>query len=327
MNLATWLTQRRPDWLHLEDLLNLVEANGLGSLDDRQAEDFARLYRRTASDLNQAKTYISGGKTVGYLNDLVARCYTVIHARTRFHWRGFLYRLVWDYPPLVRRYWRHLLLSMAVFLFGMMFGFVASYWDGPIARPLLLPQGMSMIQPGQENPLQSAGGLSGFSGFLFTNNTRVCLLVCALGLTWGIGTTLLMWYNGLMAGALMAVFLEAGEGTAFATGILPHGVLEIPAIWLGGAAGYVLAEAMIRARPWPRREELGRAGRYALWLVGGCFPLMAVAALLEAGVARAPDWYLDSGVKLAIAAIFGSLFLGYVLLVGWRRKLAVDEEM
>ncbi len=325
MNLSEWIDQRRGDWSQLEELLRYVENNGLASLDDQQAVEFARLYRRTASDLNQAETFVSGDKIVRYLNDMVAHCYMAIHAKTKFDWCGFLFRLVWGYPALVRRCWIHLLLSATLFLGGGVFGFIASYYDSQLARSLLLPRDMPMIQPGQEQSLQSTGTLTGFSGFLFTNNTRVCLLVCALGMTWGIGTALLLWYNGLMAGALAAVFVEAGELTAFATGILPHGVLEIPAILLSGAAGVVLAEALIRARPWPRREELGRAGRNALWVVAGCFPLMAVAALLEAGDARAPDWYLDSGFKLTVAGIFGTLFLAYLLLVGWRTQWTLNE--
>ena len=102
---------------------------------------------------------------------------------------------------------------------------------------------------------------------------------------------------------------EAGQLMAFATGILPHGVLEIPAVLIGGAAGFVLAQGSSRARPWPRLEELARSGKEALLLVSGCVPLLAVAALLEAGVARAPDWFLSSGVKLAVAGVFALLFL------------------
>jgi hypothetical protein len=115
----------------------------------------------------------------------------------------------------------------------------------------------------------------------------------------------------------MAVFVEAGQLKAFATGVLPHGVLEIPAILIGGGAGFVLAGGIIRARPWPRVEELARCGKEALLLVAGCFPLLGAAAILEAGVARAPDWFLSSGLKLAVAGIVGLLFVAYVLLLGW----------
>jgi uncharacterized membrane protein SpoIIM required for sporulation len=323
MNLAVWMDQQRPAWKRLEHLLEQIENNGLGSLEDAAAVEFARLYRRTASDLNQAQSFVQADGVVKYLNDLVARCYVAINARIRFDGRGWLRRLVWEYPAHFRRHFKAFLLATAIFAVGGVFGYVASAYDSLAARSLLLPN-MPMIQPGQEGSLASTGQLAGFSGFLFTNNTRVCLIVCALGLTWGVGTALLLWYNGLMMGALAAVFGEAGAWREFCTGILPHGVLEIPAMLISGAAGFLLAGAMLRARPWPRLEELRRQGLEALWLLAGCFPLMGVAALLEAGVARAPDWYLDSGFKLMVAGMFGLLFVVYVALFGW--GVRVKEE-
>ena len=141
-------------------------------------------------------------------------------------------------------------------------------------------------------------------------------------MTLGVGTVWLLFGNGVLMGVIAAVFVEAGQLRLFLTGVLPHGVLEIPACLIGGAAGLLLAQGLWRARPWPRLEELARCGKEALWLVWGCVPLLAVAAVLEAGVARAPDWVFSSGIKLAVAGVFGLLFAAYVLLPGWRRSAA-----
>src|SRR5438477_13103232 len=83
MDLTTFLNQRRPDWRRLEEILDRVEGSGLAVLDDEQAAEFGRLYRRASSDLNQAQTFVSGEATVQYLNDLVARCYLVIYSKTK----------------------------------------------------------------------------------------------------------------------------------------------------------------------------------------------------------------------------------------------------
>src|SRR5262249_10142919 len=146
--------------------------------------------------------------------------------------------------------------------------------------------------PAETTPA-STGQLAGFSGHLFRNNMSATLVAFALGITLGIGTAWVLWYNGIIMGALGAVFVDAGRWQEFCTAILPHGVLEIPAILVGGAAGFLLAGAEICGRPWPRREELGRAAREGVLLVAGCLPLLAVAAVLEAVVARAPEQYLD----------------------------------
>jgi uncharacterized membrane protein SpoIIM required for sporulation len=320
MNLAAFIETRRPQWKELEALLEQVEGSGLRSLDDAQAVEFARLYRCTASDLNQAQTFVAGDATVTYLNDLVARCYLVIHARERASFRELVRVLFLQYPLVFRRYFRHFAQATLILTVGAVFGFVASYFDRTVARGFLLPADMPMIQPGQEGGAMSTGELAGFSGFLFRHNVSVTLAAFALGLTLGIGTFWLLFENGVLLGVLAAVFIEAGELTAFCTGVLPHGVLEIPAILLGGAGGFLLAQGLIRAMPWPRREELARTGKEALWLVSGCVPLLAAAAVLEAVVARAPDALLNSGFKLVVAGLFGVVFVTYILLVGWKLR-------
>jgi uncharacterized membrane protein SpoIIM required for sporulation len=320
MDLATFLNERRPEWRQLEGLLEQVEGSGLGSLDDEQAVAFGRLYRRTASDLNHAQTFINGEATVRYLNDLVARCYLVIYAVPRRSFLGVLRPLFWDYPAVFRRYFGHFLLATAIFAAGAVFGLLASYFH-PVSRLYLLPD-MPMIQPGEKStmPLQTSDELAGFSSFLFTHNVQVTLVAFAAGITFGVGSAWLMFYNGLSMGALGAIFLEANQGLAFATGVLPHGVLEIPAMLLGGASGLMLGQALIQARPWSRIDELIRRSADALFLVWGCVPLLAVAALLEAGVARAPDWFFGSSLKLLVAGVFGFLFVAYVLLLGWGKR-------
>jgi uncharacterized membrane protein SpoIIM required for sporulation len=323
MDLSTFIQQRRPRWQLLESALERIEGSGLESLDDEQAVEFGRLYRLAASDLNQAQTFVSGDATTQYLNDLVARCYLVIYGRTATDWRGLVRHLVWGWPAVFRRCLPQVLLATAILAAGAVFGFLVSWYDAQAARSFLLPGDFPMIQP-EENgeggtPAMSSGQLADFSSHLFTNNLSVTLMAFALGITFGVGTAWLLWYNGILIGVLAAVFVEAGQVWAFATGILPHGVLEIPAIVIGGAAGLLLAGGMIRARAWPRREELGRCGKEAVLLVAGCVPLLAMAAVLEAGVARAPDQFLGSGLKLAVAGVFGLLFAAYALLLGWKR--------
>jgi uncharacterized membrane protein SpoIIM required for sporulation len=329
MDLSTFLQTRRPDWKRLEELLERVEGSGLGSLDDDQAVEFGRLFRRAASDLNQAQTFVSGEATRRYLNDLFARAYLAVYGKTKIDLLGLLRYLVWGYPAVFRRCLPQFLLAAALLAGGAVFGFVAAFYDKDVARSFLLPADMPTVQPRGEGeddptPLQSTGELAAFSTFLFTHNLGVTLFAFALGITFGVGSAWLLFYNGVGLGALGAVFVEAGQATTFATDILPHGVLEIPAAILGGAAGFLLAQGMIRARPWPRSEELARAGKEALHLVFGCVPLLAVAGLLEAGVARAPDWFLGTGLKLAVAGVFGVLFLAYVLLPGWGRRASKE---
>ena len=328
MDLAAFLQQRRSDWKRLEEILQHVEGSGLSSLDDEQAVEFGRLYRRTASDLNQSQTFVSGEATERYLNDLVARAYLAIYGKTRLDLFGLLRYLLRGYPAVFRRYLPQFLLATFLFAAGGVFGYLVSWYDKDAARAYLLPA--HSIRPTDDNDDAAAAydtdRLTEFSSFLFTHNVSVTLFAFALGITFGLGTAWMMFYNGVVTGVLAAVFVEAGQFAAFATGILPHGVLEIPACLLGGAAGFVLAQGFLQARPWPRREEMAYRGKEAVLLLFGCVPLLGMAACLEAGVARAPDWFINKGVKLAVAGLFGLLFLAYILLLGWGQPAERESE-
>src|SRR5438128_11676800 len=129
MDLASFLQQRRPQWRRLEEILQRVEGSGLATLDEQQAVEFGRLYRCAASDLNQAQTFVSSEATVQYLNDLVARCYLVIHAHSPLDLLGLLRYLVWGYPAVFRCHARHLALAATLFLVGTVLGFLVSFFD------------------------------------------------------------------------------------------------------------------------------------------------------------------------------------------------------
>jgi uncharacterized membrane protein SpoIIM required for sporulation len=259
---------------------------------------------------------------VEYLNGLVARSYAVIYSKSRIDLGKVVRHFVWGYPAVFRRYLPHFLLAAALFAGGTIFGFLAAWFDEDAAQSFLMPANFPTIRPDNaehEGEAMGGGDLAKFSSFLFTNNTRVTLVAFALGITFGVGTAWFMWYNGVITGVLLAVFVRADKLLPFCTGILPHGVVEIPAMLIGGAAGFVLAQGTIRARPWSRADELARCGREGLLLVSGALSLLVVAAIVEAGVARAPNWVFDSAFKLLVASCIGLSFAAYILLLGWSR--------
>src|SRR5207302_10510035 len=100
-----------------------------------------------------------------------------------------------------------------------------------------------------------AGRKTSFSAFLMTHNTKVSIFTFALGMTWGVGTMIMLFYNGVILGAVALDYIAAGQ-TKFLLGwLLPHGVIEIPAILIAGQAGLLLARTLI---VWDRRTPLRR---------------------------------------------------------------------
>ena len=151
MDLSTFLHDRRPSWKRLEELLERAEGSGLACLNEDEAVEFGNLYRRAASDLNQAQTFVSGDVTVRYLNDLVARAY-LAHLRQDPHRparHGEVPRLRAGRPcsdATCRIFWSPPACSSSAPSSGS--------WRRTMtrtsARPFLLPTDMQTIQPREE---------------------------------------------------------------------------------------------------------------------------------------------------------------------------------
>jgi uncharacterized membrane protein SpoIIM required for sporulation len=111
----------------------------------------------------------------------------------------------------------------------------------------------------------------------------VAILTLALGLTWGIGTLIMLFYNGIILGAVAVDYAMAGQ-TSFLLGwLLPHGAVEIPAILLAGQAGIVLAGALIGwGKPIPLRMRLSKISNDLVTLISGVALMLVWAGIIEA---------------------------------------------
>jgi uncharacterized membrane protein SpoIIM required for sporulation len=122
-----------------------------------------------------------------------------------------------------------------------------------------------------------------FSSYLMTHNTKVSIFTLALGMTYGIGTLIMLFYNGVILGAVAFDYVAAGE-TPFLLGwLLPHGAIELPAILLAGQAGLILAGALIGwGKPISLRMRLRKISADLVTLICGVALLLVWAGIIEA---------------------------------------------
>ena len=160
----------------------------------------------------------------------------------------------------------------------------------------------------EKDPLR-VGKMVG-TAFYMTHNTRVSITALAFGITWGVGTILLLLFNGILLGAVAIDYILGGE-TAFLVGwLLPHGAIEIPAILIAGQAGLVLGSALIG---WgtrrPVRRRLRAISGDLVTLIFGVAILLTWAGFVEAFLSQ----YHEPVIPYALKISFGVLEL--VLLV------------
>jgi uncharacterized membrane protein SpoIIM required for sporulation len=308
-------------WTRLSRLLDQIEQSGLKSLGLDEAREFGRLYRAASSDLLWARSHAASAEMVEYLNDLVARGYAQTYPGERPRLQDLLAFLWAGFPRLVRAEWKAVFASFALFLGGGLFGYVAMHLDER-AAVFLVPGEHQSIDPDERIRHEASDSTAGvqeqsaFSSFLFTHNIQVAFLAFALGLTLGIGTAVLLFSNGLMVGALAVVYEAKGHALWFWAWILPHGIPEISAICLAGAAGLMIGRAMAAPGLRPRADAMREDGRMAVRMVLGTVPVFVVAGIIEGTISQIHEPHLPSAVKLAFAAAVGGLLLAWLLKAG-----------
>ena len=148
------------------------------------------------------------------------------------------------------------------------------------------------------------------SSFIMTNNMSVTFMTFAYGITAGIGTVYMMIFNGVMLGTVGAACWLGGMSLPLWSFVAPHGVLELPAIFIGGGAGLRIAQGMLFPGMLPRRDSLAKAGGEAVRLVLGVIPILIIAGSIEGFISPSPG--ISWQWKFALAGAIGVLFFSYL---------------
>ncbi len=322
MDVGTFISRRRPAWTDLEDLLDEADRSGLKSMDLEDIRRLGRLYREASADLVWARSRRAGAEVVDYLNALVARAYARIHPPRRLRWEAVITFFRVDYPRLVRRNLRPILLAMAVFLAGGLFGAGGMAFD-PMAASYLLPEEHQYLDPKQRVARDTGGEFlltpdlqAAFSAYLFTHNIQVSVLAFAVGLLGGVLTALILFMNGVLIGALAYAYHADGVGLFFWAWILPHGSLELSAVFIAGGAGFVLGRALLAPGRRSRRDALREDGAEAVRLVLGLAPILVVAGLVEGTLSQWHLPWIPPALKLLFAAAAGGSLWLWLLRAG-----------
>ncbi|HEY8240700.1 MAG TPA: stage II sporulation protein M [Kiritimatiellia bacterium] len=312
LDLKKFVEKERPVWTELEGRLTALEEDPLAQLDLEGIQRLHYLYERTCSDLARIGSFAAEMEMRGYLESLVARAYSELHesrdSRTRLHPLRWFFG---TFPRAVRRHAGCLRLSVGACVAGMLFGAAAVLID-PHAKETLLPFGHLGGDPSERVSMEEdtgdldrlEGEKAAFSSWLMTHNIQVSIFAAALGVTWGVGTLVMMFYNGVILGAVCADYVRAGESVFLVGWLLPHGSVEIPSILLAGQAGLLLAVALIgRGSRMQLRMRMRQVLPDFVTLLGGTACLLVWAGLVEAFFSQYHEPALPYALKIALGAI------------------------
>jgi uncharacterized membrane protein SpoIIM required for sporulation len=143
--------------------------------------------------------------------------------------------------------------------------------------------------------------------------------VFALGITFGVGTMAMLFYNGVPLGALAMQYHQEGLDTFFWAWILPHGIPELTEVAVAGGAGLLIARGLWLPGRRRRRDALIAEARTAAALVLGGMPILVLAGLIEGTISQLHEPVLPYAVKLVFAVLVGTGVYYYLLTAGRER--------
>lgn len=304
---TVWLRKRRPYWARVDELATRSEKGGIRVLSHHELRELALLYRQTASDLSAIREDPSSERLAHSLNQLLGRAHNCIYMGHRQKASRIVNFYRETFPQIFHETLPYTLAAFAVFAALAAAGFVMAIVDPGFQRYFLGSGMMESIDKRQmwTHSIVSVKPLE--SSAIMTNNLSVSFATFALGITAGVGTLWMLAFNGLLFGVVSAACWQAGMSGQLMSFVAPHGVLELPAIFIAGGGGLLIAKGLLFPGMLPRRASLVREGGRAVRLVLGIIPLLIVAGTVEGFVS--PSEIPARWKYLLAAGLFGLLLL------------------
>lgn len=266
------------------------------------------MYRQTAADLSVVREDAGQAALARHLNGLLGRSHNLVYAgAARSRPRDAVDFLVNGFPLAFWRTLPYTLAATALFAAGALVGLLLSAADPGFERFILSGEMMDTIE---RREMWTHGILAMkplASSAIMTNNIAVALAACATGMLAGLGPVYMMLFNGLMIAVVGSACFRTGMSVALWSFVAPHGVLELPAIFIAGGAGLLLGRGILFPGVLPRRESVAEAGADAIRLLMGVVPLLVVAGIIEGFVsptAMAPAAKFTAAAALLVLFVF-----------------------
>jgi len=301
MRESLFIKKNQRKWSSFEEYLSKKTSLAPSQLSD--------LYLEISDDLNYARTFFPEGKVILYLNHLASQYHREVYRDKKMSVKGVADFYARDFPLMFYRYLPQLGVSVLVFGLFVLMGAYSAETDVSFVRLILgdayVNQTLSNIESG--DPMAVYKKMTQMDMFLgiTVNNIRVAITAFVAGIFLGVGTLLVLMYNGVMLGSFQYFFHEQGLLWESARTIWIHGTIEISVIVIAGCAGLVLGNSILFPGTYSRFYSFRRGMKDGLKILLSTIPFFVIAGFLEAFVTRLtqmPDF-------ISVMIIGGSLAL------------------
>jgi uncharacterized membrane protein SpoIIM required for sporulation len=319
MREVAFIKQNKEKWLDFEAAI-------FGKA-KKNPDEIAGLYIHLINDLSYAQTYYPKSKTVVYLNYLASQIYQRIYKTKRHEKNRLVYFFSEEVPLLMYQYRRYVLYAFLLFFMSVGIGVLSARFDTDVARLILgdnyVNQTLENIKEG--NPVaiyKSGSNWGGFIGITI-NNLRVGAMCFIMGIFGGIGTFYVLFKNCLMLGAFQYFFYQEGVFWESVQGIWIHGSMEIFAIVIESAAGFVLGASILFPQTFSRLTSLKIGFKNSFKIFLSTIPFTIAAGFLEGFVTRysleMPNW-MNAFIILTTLSLISFYYLVFPYIVAKKIK-------
>ncbi|RZU15344.1 stage II sporulation protein M [Streptomyces sp. BK239] len=317
MDLDVFVSAHRAEWDRLDALLRRRRLTGA------EADELVTLYQRTATHLSLVQSSAPEPQLTGRLSRLVARARSTVTGTRRASWHDAARFLTSGFPAAVYRA-RHWWIPTA--LVSTATAALLGWWIGThpeVQASLAAPDALrELTRPGgQYETYYSSHPAASFAAQVWTNNAQAAAMCLVLGVFLGLPVLWILFQNMLNLGVGIGLMSSAGRLDTFLGLVLPHGLLELTAVFVAAGTGLRLGWTVIDPGPRSRRTALAEEGRAAVGMAIGLALVLFVSGAIEGFVTPSglPTW-----ARITIGTTAEVAFLAYVYVLGGRAARAGD---
>ncbi len=315
MDIDAFVAVHSRDWTRLGSLLARSSR-----LSGDEAEEIVALYQRTATHLSVLQSAAPDPALIGRLSSLVARARSTVAGASTPARRDVADFVLRGFPAAVYRAWPWWAAVSAVFLVvsGAMATWVAQ--NPRVQVAIASPDEIrTLTRPGGDfESYYSTHAAGSFAAQVWTNNAWVAAGALALGVLI-LPVLFILWLNAANVGVALGLMADAGRLDIFLGLLIPHGLLELTAVFVAAGAGLRVGWTLIDPGPDPRPDALAREGRAAMGIAIGLVVVLLISGIIEAFVTPSP---LPTWARIGIGVVAEAAFLAYVFVLGGRAARA-----
>jgi uncharacterized membrane protein SpoIIM required for sporulation len=316
VDLEVFVAEHRAEWARLDSLTRRRRR-----LSGEEIDELVGLYQRTATQLSALQSAGLDHVLAARLSGQLARSRAAVSGAQGAGWQAVGRFAAVSFPAAAyRARWWWLGCAAGSVLVAALIG-----WRVAGSRALqasLLPRSAAAkLVHHQFRHYYSAYDAQSFAAHVWLNNALVAGETIIFGVLLGIPVLLVLFENAANVGIVGGLMASYGRSGEFWGLILPHGILELSAVFLAAGVGLRLGWAIIDPGHRPRVRALAEEGRALVTVAVGLIFVLLTSGLIEAFVTPSP---LPTWARIGIGVVAEAAFLGYVLVLG-RRAVAAGE--